>query len=57
MKTEPNEKSALAREAALRLSEMGGTMPDLQSIPRMRSEPAEHVDADNPAPGGERPAD
>jgi len=33
-------KALVEREAARRLARMGGTMPDLQSIPRRRSEPA-----------------
>lgn len=33
-------KALVEREAARRLARMGGTMPDLQPIPRRRSEPA-----------------
>ena len=32
-------KALVERDAARRLTRMGGTMPDLQSIPRRRSEP------------------
>ncbi len=33
-------KALVEREAARRLAKLGGTMPDLQTIPRRRSEPA-----------------
>jgi putative antitoxin of VapBC-like toxin-antitoxin system len=33
-------EALIAREAATRLAAMGGSMPDLQSIPRRRSETA-----------------
>ncbi len=33
-------KALVEREAARRLAKWGGTMPDLQTIPRRRSEPA-----------------
>ena len=33
-------KALVERESARRLAKMGGTMPDLQPIPRRRSEPA-----------------
>ena len=33
-------KALVQRDAARRLARMGGTMPDLQNIPRRRSEPA-----------------
>ena len=33
-------KALVEREAARRLAKMGGTMPDLQPIPRRRSEPS-----------------
>ena len=33
-------KALVQRDAARRLAQMGGTMPDLQNIPRRRSEPA-----------------
>jgi Arc/MetJ family transcription regulator len=33
-------KALVEREAARRLARMGGTMPDLEDIPRRRSEPA-----------------
>ena len=33
-------KAFVERDAARRLARMGGTMPDLQPIPRRRSEPA-----------------
>ena len=33
-------KALVEREAARRLAKMGGTMPDLQPIPRRRSKPA-----------------
>lgn len=32
-------KSLIAREAGRRLARMGGTMPDLEDIPRRRQEP------------------
>ena len=33
-------KALIEREAARRLAKLGGTMPNLQRIPRRRSEPA-----------------
>ena len=33
-------EALIAREAAVRLAAMGGSMPDLQSIPRRRTESA-----------------
>jgi Arc/MetJ family transcription regulator len=33
-------KALIAREAARRLARLGGSMPDLQDIPRRQSEPA-----------------
>lgn len=34
-------EALISREASRRLAAMGGTMPDLKSIPRRRSVPAE----------------
>jgi len=33
-------KALIAREAARRLARLGGSMPDLQDIPRRQSDPA-----------------